>query len=345
MAPTPSSFLPEDDARRLRWAHGDAALHAFGGMLAPVRFQAAGHADFSPLHVAPWADDPQAHRQWPGLLGRLRGEWPCVPFGRCDRPDGLPEGWQSRQPADDWAHGYASHHRWQWLDADPLALALRIEMPPEHALQRLTRRVRAVADAPALEIELQIDARKPCRLPVALHPTLRLDLGRVELGLRHDGQGFSYPVPAEPGHSRLASDARFDRLDAVPLADGTAGDFSRFPQPADGEDLLQLMDIVGPVTARYLDAGWALTLDWDRALLPDLMLWVSHRGRLAPPWSGRHLALGVEPVHGAWDLGRVGRPPADHPLAARAGIALHPDAPCVIRYRLSAEPLVPTTTP
>jgi hypothetical protein len=93
------------------------------------------------------------------------------------------------------------------------------------------------------------------------------------------------------------------------------------------------------VTARYLDAGWSLTLDWDRALLPDLMLWVSHRGRLAPPWSGRHLALGVEPLNGAWDLGRIGRPPADHPLAARDGIALHPDEPCVIRYRLSARPL------
>jgi len=342
VAPTSSTAFPKDDVRRLRWAHGEAALHAFGGMLAPVRFSAEGHADFSPLHVAPWADDPQAHRQWPGLQGRLRGEWPCVPFGRCDRPDALPAGWQARQPADEWAHGYASHHRWQWLDAnpqDPLTLALHIEMPPDHALLRLTRRVRAAADAPALELELQIEARRPCRLPVALHPTLRLDIGRIELALRHDGPGFTYPVPTEPGRSRLAPDARFDRLDAVPLADGRTGDLSRFPQAADGEDLLQLMDIVGAVSARYLDAGWSLTLDWDRALLPDLVLWVSQRGRLAPPWSGRHLALGVEPVHGAWDLGRVGRPPADHPLAARDGIALHPDEPCVIRYRLSAAPL------
>jgi len=345
VASTPSSPPTEDAARRLRWAHGDAELHAFGGMLAPVRFRAAGRADFSPLHVAPWADDPQAHQQWPGLLGRLRGEWPCVPFGRCDRPDGLPGTWQARQPADDWAHGYASHHRWQWLASDALSLALHIEMPPGHPVQRLARTVRAVADAPALEITLQIDARKPCRLPVALHPTLRLDLGRVALDLHHDGPGFAYPVPTEPGRSRLAPGARFEQLGAVPLADGSTsgptGDFTHFPQPADGEDLLQLMDVVGPVTARYLDAGWSLTLDWDRALLPDLMLWVSHRGRLAPPWNGRHLALGVEPENGAWDLGRIGSPPADHPLAARDGIALHPDEPCVIRHRLAARPLNP----
>lgn len=333
-----------DALRVLHWAHGELQLHAFGGMLAPVVFRAEHHADFSPLQVAPWADDPQAHDRWPGLLGHLRGEWPCVPFGRCDRPAGLPADWLARRPADPWAHGHASHHRWEWLPSeDALALVLSIELPAGHPVRRLTRTVRAVADAAAVEIELQIDARQPCRLPVALHPTLRLDAGRVELDLRHDGPGFNYPVPAEPGRSRLAPGARFEQLASVPLADGGTGDFSRYPQPADGEDLLQVMEIVGPVTARFVDAGWALTLDWERALLPDLLLWISHRGRLAPPWSGRHFALGLEPLNSAWDLGRIGRPPAEHPLAARSGLALHPDAPCVIRSRLSAQPLAPST--
>jgi hypothetical protein len=68
------------------------------------------------------------------------------------------------------------------------------------------------------------------------------------------------------------------------------------------------------------------------------MLWVSHGGRLYPPWNGRHYALGLEPVNAAFDLGRVARPPLDHPLAARVGLVLTPDAPCVIRSRLSAHP-------
>ena len=334
----PPSLTVSDPCRRLRWPHGDAELQALGGMLAPVVFRAPGRPDFVPLQVAPWADEPDAN-QWPGALGRLRGEWPCVPFGRCDRPPDLPPGWQALDPGDTWGHSYASHHPWQWLDlAEPLALGLQIELPPEQPVPRLTRIVRAVHDEPALDIELHITARRHCTLPVGLHPTLRLSAGRVQLTLAHDGPGLTYPVPTEPGRSRLAANARFDRLDAVPLAAGRSGDLSRYPQAIDSEDLLQLMDLRGPVTAHYLDAGWALTLDWDRTLLPDLMLWISHGGRLHPPWSGRHFALGVEPVNGAWDLGRVAQAPADHPVANRSGLRLTPDAPCVIRSRLSARP-------
>ncbi|HET7795468.1 MAG TPA: hypothetical protein VFL64_18930 [Rhizobacter sp.] len=337
MPPPPPSA---DSVRRLRWPHGEAELQALGGMLAPVVFRAAGHPDFSPLHVAPWADEPHTPALT-GALARLRGDWPCVPFGRCDRPAGLPAGWPSREPSDTWGHGYASHHPWRWLSLDdPHALGLQIDLPAEQPVRQLTRIVRAVADRPALDIELHIAVAQPCTLPVALHPTLRLDAGRVQLDLAHDGPGLSYPVPAEPGHSRIAANQRFDTLAAVPLAGGGHADFSRYPQGANSEELLQLMTLRGPVTAHYLDAGWSLMLDWDRALLPDLMLWVSHGGRLYPPWNGRHFALGLEPLNGMWDLGRVTQVPTDHPLATRTGLQLAPGAPCVIRSRLAASPEV-----
>jgi hypothetical protein len=314
-------------------------LNRLGAMLAPVVFTAPGLPDFSPMQVAPWHAEPIGAEQ-AGLMRGLRGDWPCVPFGRTDRPADLPAGWATRTPHDAWGHGHSAHHDWDWLSTDdPHTLSLTIALPASDPIRRLTRTVRAQPDASAVDLALHIEARIPCTLPVALHPTLRLDAGRMELDLPNHGPGLTYPVPAEPGRSRLAPGQRFDRLDAAPTADGPPADLTRYPQPRDSEDLLQLMSLEGAVTARYLDLGWALTLDWDRTLLPDAMLWVSHRGRLAPPWSGRHLALGVEPVCGTFDLGRVASPPADHPLAARTGLTLDPGTPLVLRSRLSARPL------
>jgi hypothetical protein len=336
---------PSPEARTLDWTHGRLTLNRLGAMLAPVVFTAPGQPDFSPMQVAPWQHEAEA-AHLTGLMRGLRGDWPCVPFGRTDRPVGLPPDWAPRTPHDDWGHGHSAHHDWDWLpEDDPQTLALSITLPATDPIRRLTRTVRAQADSTTVELTLQIEARTPCTLPVALHPTLRLDVGHVALTVPHRGPGLTYPVPAEPGRSRLAPDRRFERLDAVPTLDGADADLTRFPQPADSEELLQLMALDGPVEVQYRDLGWALTLDWDRGRLPDVMLWVSHRGRLAPPWSGRHLALGVEPVCGAFDLGRVASPPANHPLAGRPGLALHPDTPLVLHSRLSARPLQPAARP
>lgn len=332
------SASSSDPTRTLLWPHGRAELQRLGGMLAPVVFRSDGARDFAPLQVAPWADEPGADAL-PGILRRLRGEWPCVPFGRCDRPADLPPGWGERTPGDGWGHGYAAHHDWQWMATDdPLTLALQIEPPAP--LRRLTRTVRALADSPTLEITLDIEVQQACTLPVALHPTLRLGAGAVRLQLPAHRGGVTYPVPAEPGNSRLAPNRSFTDLAAVPLADGATLDLSRFPLPIDTEELLQLQLLDGPVVLHCLDARWALQIDWDHALLPDLMLWVSHRGRRHAPWNGRHLALGVEPVNGLFDLGRVTTAPGGHPLAGRHGLSLVPGTPLRIRYRLAARPQV-----
>jgi hypothetical protein len=322
--------------RTLAWDGGRAELQCLGGMLGPVWFSARGRADFAPLQVAPWADEPGADAL-PGILRRLRGEWPCVPFGRTDLPDGLPPDWGTRDPGDGWGHGYASNHAWQWLETgDLLSLALTIEAPAP--LRRLTRVVRATPGTPELLLTLQVEVAEPCTLPIALHPTLRLDAGPVRLELPPHGAVLSYPVPAEPGVSRLGPDRSFERLERAPCRDGSTLDLTRYPLPHDTEELLQLRDVGGPVLLHYADAGWALQLDWDHHVLPDLMLWVSHRGRAYPPWNGRHLALGVEPVNGVFDLGRVATPPPGHPLADRRGVPLVPGVPFTLSYRMTARP-------
>ena len=319
--------------RVLDWPFGRAELQTLGGMLGPVLFRAPGRPDFAPLHVAPWCDEPGS-AQLPGILRCLRGEWPCVPFGRTDRPESLPPDWTAREPDDRFGHGYASHHDWQWVEADEGALALTVE--PPGPLRRLTRTVRADPDAPALAITLAIAVREPCTLPVALHPTLRIEGLDLQLDLPAHGGAVGYPVPAEPGVSRLVPDARFASLAQAPCIDGSTLDLTRFPLPVDTEELLQLRAPAGPVRLNHLRIGWAVELDWDRKLLPDLMLWVSHRGRAYPPWNGRHLALGLEPVNGPFDLGRVAAPPRHHPLADRVGLTLTPDRPLILKSRIAA---------
>ena len=328
--------LPQDAARTLAWSHGRAEIQRLGAMLGPVVFSTPGRAHFQPMHVAPWADEPAA-AELPGILRRLRGEWPCVPFGRVDDAGRLPDGWTPRAPDDGWGHGYGSHHEWDWLPADdPSTSRLGVAYPPDSPVRRLERTIRAVAGEPALDVTLQIEVRRPCTLPVALHPTLRLDLGRVALGVQHRGACFSYPVGTAPDVSRLMPGAGFADLARAPAFDGSTIDLGRFPQAVDSEELVQVADVAAPVELDYLDLGWTLRLAWDTALLPDVMLWVSHRGRGQAPWNGRHLALGVEPVNGAFDLGRIAAPPPDHPLARHRGIALDPARATVLRYRLSA---------
>ncbi|MBX3608006.1 MAG: hypothetical protein KF788_22225 [Piscinibacter sp.] len=329
-----------EPVRTLAWDHGHAEVQRLGAMLGPVTFIAAGHPDFAPFQVAPWAGESQAG-DLPGILRRLRGEWPCVPFGRTDRPPGLPSAWSARDPGDAWGHGFASNHEWQWEEVDaPQALApsVALRVAPPLPLRRLTRRVDAVPGCPELRVTLEIEAAQACTLPVALHPTLRLDAGSVRLELPPHGGAHAYPVAAEPGVSRLAPGATFAALEQAPCIDGATLDLTCFPLPVDTEELLQLRSVAGPVVLHYLDVGWSLQIDWDRAVLPDVMLWVSHRGRSQPPWSGRHLALGVEPLHAVFDLGRVAAPPPEHGLADRTGLALCPGEPRVLHYRFTARP-------
>lgn len=354
-----------DSTRRVSTAHVQAELQALGAMLAPVVFHAPGHPDFAPMQVAPWAGELGADA-WPGVLRRLRGDWPCVPFGTTERPAGLGPGWAAREPGDSHGHGYGANHAWEWLDeeaarreadahaaaagpalaalgaaeVDGPVLALAIDYPGDSAVLRLTRCVRLSTREPLLLQTLRVQVRAACRLPVALHPTFRLDGGTIRLRMPAYAGAVAYPVPAEPGTSRLVPGAGWADLSITPLAGGGTVDLTHFPLPCDTEELLQVRDVRGALQLDHLARGWRVGLDWDHAALPDAMLWISHRGRRHAPWSGRHLALGLEPVNAVFDLARVATPPPGHTLAHRTGVAFEPGWGRVIASTLRAAPLL-----
>lgn len=320
----------------LRWARGEVTVQALGGMLAPITFRLAGGASVSPLQVAPWGDDHD--ERWPGVLRRLRGEWPCLPFGASRAPQGLPEGWAAHPADDGWDHGYPANHDWHLIEQTDTVLTVGIHYPPDSAVDRLERTVRPEPDAAAVHVELRVFARRSCQVPLALHPTFAVPATGVHITRALARRIHTYPVPTEPGVSRLRPNASGASLDALPMADGGTGDFHRLPLPYATEELMQLEGCQAPIELHYLAERVRVRLDWDTQVLPDALLWISNGGRRHAPWSGRHYALGVEPMSGFFDLGRVVTPDARHPLATQHGVTLDPARPLVVAYRLAAEP-------
>lgn len=326
---------------RLQWAFGSAEVQALGAMLGPVTFRLDADRQLQVMHVAPWDGTPGS-LELPGVLRRLRGEWPCVPFGRIDAPADLPANWQVFSPDDDWPHGYGANHIWTCEHADSGQILMAINYPDSAPIERIERRVRAVPDAAALDISLVVHPRRAVVLPVGLHPTFHLPPPsrrvRLELG-QHDGI-FTYPSRSAGGTTRLRPGQCGRSLEAMPGEEGPI-DLSRLPLERDGEELLQIRGLrstgdEAPLRLRYLDHDASVGLWWDNSQLPDLMLWVSNRGRREFPWQGQHVALGAEPLNSLFDLGRVAKAPPGHPLADRLGVELVVGRPWKTSYRIAA---------
>jgi hypothetical protein len=317
----------------LDWPFGTAEIISLGGMLGPVTFRLPDGRALQPMYLAPWLDDP-ATSNLPPLLRHLRGELPCVPFGRTDFPRGMGD-WRSLDPNDDWEHGYSANQSWSLISADRQHVRIGIDYPASSPIARLERQVSADPEQPALDLSLTIWARKDATIPVALHPTFRTT-GGVQVRPGPFTQAIAYPVPTEAGVSQLVPDCSSTDLAAMP---GLAGpiDLTYLPLPLKTEELLQLKDCKPPFSLYYETEGVTMTLWWDQDQLPDVMLWVSNGGRAGFPWNGRNHALGIEPVNGAFDLGRVGAPPANHPLAMRRGLALQKEKPRRLDYRIAVQ--------
>ena len=224
------------------------------------------------------------------------------------------------------------------------SLRLSIDYPAASPVRRVERTVTPDPNAPAVDLEFRIAVREDCRLPIGLHPVLRLPAGpggaQLEPG-RFD-HGLTYPAMVEPSAPLFAENVRFADLTRVPTRRGETIDASRLPLAVDTEELLQLNGIDGTAALANEVDGYRVRLTWQKEHFPSLLLWFSNRGRKQAPWSGRHLAIGVEPICSPFGLG----PPtalADNPIA-RSGtptaVALRRDEPFVTRYRIEVEALI-----
>ena len=330
------------DRRSLAWSRGVVTLEALGGMIGPASFVLPDGRQVSPFHIAPWFAE-NALQDQPGILRRLRGEWPCVPFG-ADAERSLPHPWPAGAmtfDGSDVPHGHASNVDWQFVSSGPESIDMACAYPDAHPVKDLRRSVRPDPGAAALDVTLTIAVRRPCSLPIGLHPTFRLPHhGRAELKPPLYREGRVFPLPVEPS-SLLRPDATFQSLDLVPTLSGKPISLSHLPLAGTNEDLVQLCGVSGDFVLRYPEDGFQLRLSWNTQHFPSVLLWISNRGRSHAPWNSRHLALGIEPVCSAFDLGPAVSA-APNPIA-NAGVAttmdFTPDRIFTTKYRIAVEPL------
>ena len=329
-----------NETRTLRWDRGEATMQSLGAMLAPIVFRLPSGRVAQPMQIAPWADEPGGDAL-PGVLRRLRGEWPCVPFGVT--PIRAPLDWPQNMHPDpgEEAHGHGSNHQWDLAEAEDGALVARIAYPETSPIVRLERKVAPIAGEARVEIELTIVARRACRLPIGLHPTFRLpaETGSARLDPGAHAAAWTYPLDISPTSTLFEPNRRGLGLDAVPAVGGGFRDATRLPFAEDSESLVMLTKTGGRCALENFAEGYRVILEWNPAHFPSLMLWMSNRGRQFAPWNGRHLALGVEPVCAPFDLG-TGFANAETPLT-HAGIAtgvdFDPDTPFTTRYSIHVE--------
>ncbi|MFT0858974.1 hypothetical protein [Ancylobacter sp. G4_0304] len=329
----------------LDWRHGALRVSPVGAMLAELVFHLPD-GPFAPFSRPHWSPDDPVLADLPAHLRHLGAEFVCLPFGVGGPVDDVAPGWSGfgLDRCNDLPHGLAANAPWQVEEHGADRLRLTLDYPASHAVRRLTRTLTPQPGAPALDLELAIEVRRPTRFSLGLHPILSLDLPseslRIEARFR---RGLTYPASVPGGAMRAAVGRDFASLSAVPARDGGIIDLAQLPKAAPMEDVLQLCDVEGAVEAVFPERGAVLSLDWDRELLPSCLLWISDRALPGAPWGRRFRGLGIEPIASCFDFAEAVSL-EDNPIAAAGtptALAATPERATVIRYSLAARPLRP----
>jgi hypothetical protein len=269
-----------------------------GGMLT------ASFGGVEPFKCAPWTPEACSDAL-PPLLKYLRGDFDCW-FGANATPV---EGVQHLP------HGDPCNLQWEETgreESDGGAM-LQLEMTPSALPGKVLKKVLLYPEHPVVYTQTLncVDAQ----LSAGHHANLRIpESADYHISTSPFVLGRTFPEPfldagAKP---RLAVDAQFESLAALPLKDGSTVDISKYYKQKGCDDLMMISS--GPDAAM----AWAaltnreekyvfFTLK-DPRVLASTMFWFSHFGRDGEPWglngTPRHgFSLGMEDVTALFALG------------------------------------------
>ena len=301
-----------------------AFLTESGGQLAPVVFYLADRR-IEPFSVAPWWNE---HLDLPPILGVLRGDFFCLPFGGNDEPY-LGE----QHPI----HGETANVKWALTTSSPTEITM--EMTTTIRKGRVQKKVWVVPNQTAVYQRHTITEMEGS-MSLGHHAMLHFQsLGCVSVSPFGFGQVFpgQFENPVEGGYSSLKPGARFSSLTEVPLATGGLADLSKYPAREGFEDLVMVYSKAGSdfawTAVHFEEEGHVWFSLKDPRVLSGTVLWHSNGGRHYAPWSGRHRArLGLEEVTSSFHWGLAGSVRSSE--ASEAGyqtfLTLQPEKPLVI---------------
>ena len=297
----------------------------------------SGGRTVTPLHTAPWVDDP-AVTEDPDVLPNLKflsGDFFCAPFGANDVEEGPPHGWPANSAwafLDEEGHGSRTTARFV-LKRPVMGARLRKEI--------------TLHDGHPFAYERHVFEGGTGAISVASHAMTRFaGKGRLSFSPKAFAEFPSTPLEPDPAVGRsLFGEAHFTDLAKAPLAAGGTVDLHDYPFAEGHEDFAMLVEAKGAAlgwtAALRPDAGDIMLSLKNPADFPVTFLWFSNGGRYYAPWNSRHVGvLGIEEGRAYSAYGHAASI-GPNPLS-EAGIptslTLEPDGTAAVRHVIGGVP-------
>ncbi|MBI9107889.1 MAG: hypothetical protein JEZ04_14165 [Spirochaetales bacterium] len=280
------------------WTFGNGCVHVSvteaGGHMAPVTFFKDSDNPVEPFYINPWAEEHSELSGLPAVLGPLRGDFFCLPFGGDNSWKG-----ENHPP-----HGETSEKRWIYNEDESRGSSASFHLDTEVRKGRVTKTIGMGEGENNLYISHRIEGFSG---PASLgHHVIfpggspkYISTSPIRFGYTDNNGSGGY---SGGEYFSLARFQKFNSLKKVPTiwSDKPFTDCSVFPAREGFIDILQVYNepagdfawtaMVVP-EERYL--WFALK---DPEILPSTVLWMENKGRHQHPWNGRNSCLGIEDV-------------------------------------------------